>query len=73
LIIRVYMIEEISKLQIKNNTSERMTKNDYINKFIRGNRIEKMQHIFLNTSYESHNMFKKQLNLKANDRRNAQK
>lgn len=73
LIIRVYIIEEISKLQIKNNTSERMTKKDYINKFIRGNRIEKMQHIFLNTSYESHNMFKKQLNLKANDRRNAQK
>ncbi|HHO6496583.1 TPA: hypothetical protein ACRVNB_000643 [Staphylococcus aureus] len=63
LIIRVYIEEEIAKLETK------MTKKQFIKKFIKGNRIDNIKRIFLNTSMESHRKFIKELNVKANDRR----
>ena len=73
LIIRVYIEEEISKLQIKHNLPKRMSKTQFIYEFIRGNRTDNVTEIFLNTSIASHRKFKKELNLKANERRNKNK
>lgn len=71
--ISVYIEEEISKLQRRHNLSRRMSKTQFIYEFIRGNHTDNVTEIFLNTSIDSHRKFKKELNLKANERRNKNK
>ena len=60
-------------MQKNNNSSEKMSKKQFIEQYIKGNRINNMKEIFLNTSLDSHKKFKKELRLKANDRRNINK
>lgn len=73
LITRVYIKEEITKLQKEHNTSRRMPQTQFIYEFVKGNRTDNMINIFLNTSMQSHRNFKKALNSKANERRNKSK
>lgn len=73
LIVRVYIDEEIAKIQKTSNSSKKMSKKQFIEQYIKGNRINNMKEIFLNTSLDSHKKFKKELRLKANDRRNINK
>lgn len=73
LIIRVYIEEEIAKIQENSNSSEKISKKQFIEQYIKGNRIDNMKEIFLNTSLDSHKKFKKELRLKANERRNKNK
>ncbi|UXV37660.1 hypothetical protein [Staphylococcus simulans] len=73
LIIRVYIVEEIDKLQKENSTSKRMTKKEYTKTYISGNRIDNITKIFLNTSQRSHEKFKSELRLKSNYRRKKHK
>lgn len=73
LITRVYIKEEITKLQKERNSPKRMPQTQFISEFVKGNRTDNMINIFLNTSMESHRQFKKALNSKANERRNKNK
>ena len=50
-----------------------MTKKQFINEFIKGHRMDNMTYFFLNTSSKSHKKFQKELDSKANERRNNNK
>ena len=73
LMIRVYIEEEIIRLQKQRNTTKKMTKKQFINEFIKGHRMDNMTYFFLNTSSKSHKKFQKELDSKANERRNNNK
>lgn len=73
LIIRIYIEEVIAKIQENSNSSEKISKKQCIEQYIKGNRTDNTKEIFLNASLYSHKKFQKELRLKANERRNKNK